>query len=197
MGDAALTSPSKISKSQINLTNKPDSFKFKTILLEGLSGGLSGLFAYSTTFPLDVIQTRLQSTVDHERIKNLKPIEFKSKYVPNFNLRVKNKYFAIGKDICVKDGWRGFFKVCFGVFVFVILLQGYLPLIVGIFPSRFTYFGVNTQTRKIFDSTYGEHNHETFKIAFSAIMGSVTASTITSPIWVTKTHLQLKRYFII
>lgn len=91
--------------------SKSSNLQIKSILLEGLSGGLSGLFAYSTTFPLDVIQTRLQSTIDNDRIKNLKSIELKLKYVPEIKFQIRNKYFAVGRDIMIKDGWKGFFKV--------------------------------------------------------------------------------------
>lgn len=56
---------------------------------------------------------------------------------------------------------------------------------------------MNTQTRKEFEHIFGQNQYETTKIAVSAVIGSASASTFTSPIWVTKTHLQLKRHLFL
>jgi len=136
-------------------------------VLNLLSGGVAGTIASCITNPLEVVKTQLQSSstssANQGGLSN-----------------VAGKPVAIAKKIIATDGLVGFFK-------------GLKPTLVGIIPSRSAYF-YSYETCKRY---LGKSNMEAFKEGnvgnsiVSGLVAGITGNTLTNPIWLVKTRMQL------
>jgi len=85
------------------------------------------------------------------------------------------------KHIFVNEGVSGLFK-------------GLGPNLMGVFPSRAIYFWAYSTAKRNVNSSLPKANRDTpFVHVTSAAFAGFTASTITNPIWLIKTRLQLDR----
>jgi len=116
------------------------------------------------TCPLEVIKTRLQSST-HSDIQ----------VYHKFGMRT---WYA-GRDILEKEGIRG-------------LWRGVGPNFVGVAPSRAIYFGTYSTTSSFLSKSLGVEDSTPIYL-FSAIVAGVSVATITAPIWLVKTRMQLQR----
>ena len=73
------------------------------------------------------------------------------------------------------DGWRGFWR-------------GLPPTLLGIIPSRATYFWAYSTSKSILTPRIGEG---TLNAVLSGAAAGITGNTITNPIWMVKTRMQL------
>ncbi|KAG5452772.1 Solute carrier 25 member 36-A [Clonorchis sinensis] len=69
------------------------------------------------------------------------------------------------------------------------LFKGLLPTLVGVLPSRGIYFCAYHKGQLLFESRFSDGSSGVFLCA--AGFGSITASSLTNPIWYVKTRLQL------
>ncbi|KAG5184479.1 mitochondrial carrier domain-containing protein [Tribonema minus] len=82
---------------------------------------------------------------------------------------------VIAKDIARLEGVKGFFR-------------GLSPTLLGIFPSRATYFWAYESTKRVLTPRLGDGTLTHIGAGFAAGMVS---NTITNPIWMVKTRMQL------
>jgi len=74
------------------------------------------------------------------------------------------------------------------------LFKGLGPNLMGVFPSRAIYFWAYNTAKRNVNATLPKANRDTpFVHVTSAAMAGFTASTLTNPIWLIKTRLQLDR----
>lgn len=124
-----------------------------------LAGGISGALGASITCPLEVLKTRLQS---HNYTRN------KFDGVLHIHRSLKNIYGMEG----MSGLWRGLGTT-----------------LIGVVPSRASYFGVYSFLKQ---KLTPEKHSETPLIHFtSAALAGIVSNTLTNPIWMVKTRLQL------
>nr|CDS26130.1 mitochondrial carrier protein [Hymenolepis microstoma] len=180
-----------------------------------LGGGIGGTVGAICTCPLELVKTRFQSsqgnaisgscssrppfsstvnlasspvlirspqtvaiaTHPSARIptnRTPKSISFSLQFCRDFLLR--SKIIHCMRDVCRTEGYRALFK-------------GLVPTLVGVLPSRCIYFCAYHEGQKFFQQFFPEGHSAVFMLA--AGCGSITASTVTNPIWYVKTRLQL------
>lgn len=126
-----------------------------------LSGGAAGTLASCLTNPLEVVKMQLQS----------------SSAAVGEMAAANGSPAAIARAIFRRDGVAGFFK-------------GMKPTLVGIIPSRSVYFYSYEQTKR-FLGTRGLPEGGVPNALVSGLMAGVSGNTLTNPIWVVKTRVQL------
>jgi len=127
-----------------------------------LSGGLAGTVASCLTNPLEVIKTQLQSSISAE----------------SGNLAAGRGHpLTIAKRILEEDGAAGFFR-------------GLPPTLIGIIPSRSAYFYAYQQCKHALGRA-GLKEGAPVNSLISGMMAGITGNTLTNPIWMVKTRMQL------
>jgi len=134
-------------------------------ILNLLSGGVAGTIASCITNPLEVIKTQLQSS--------------------SVSQAVHGEYAAaaghpatIAQKILAESGVRGFWK-------------GLKPTLVGIIPARSIYFYAYEQTKRTLDRKEWLPEGSVGNAIVSGFMAGVASNTLTNPIWMVKTRMQL------
>ncbi|RKF64432.1 putative mitochondrial carrier [Erysiphe neolycopersici] len=152
-----------------------------------LAGGLGGMAAATLTAPLDVLKTRLQSDffqeqLTHSRLsKGVLPQTFVSPF--RSGIQHFKETFQILGSVYRVEGWRALFK-------------GLGPNLVGVVPARsINFFVVGNGKRIIADFGNGGKESPWVVLCAAAVAGIVT-STVTNPIWLVKTRLQLDKNFV-
>jgi solute carrier family 25, member 33/36 len=84
--------------------------------------------------------------------------------------------WAVARNIARVDGFRGFFR-------------GLLPTLIGILPARSTYFWAYSTTKSALSSRFGESSPVHMA---SAAAAGVVSNTLTNPIWLMKSRVQLQ-----
>lgn len=82
----------------------------------------------------------------------------------------------VARNIARAEGVRGFFR-------------GLVPTLVGILPARATYFWAYTTTKTALSERYGDNSGVHMAAAAAA---GVTSNTLTNPIWLMKSRVQLQ-----
>lgn len=126
-----------------------------------LSGGAAGTVASCITNPLEVIKMQLQSS---------------SAAVGELST-AGGSPAVIAKKIFEKDGILGFWK-------------GMKPTLVGIIPCRSIYFFSYEQTKRYLGSI-GMREGGVPNALISGLAAGVSSNTLTNPIWMVKSRLQL------
>lgn len=133
-------------------------------LLNLLSGGVAGTIASCITNPLEVIKTQLQSS--------------------SVSTAVHGEYAAaaghpvtIAQKIFADSGVRGFWK-------------GLKPTLVGIIPARSIYFYSYAQAKKTLGKTILPEG-SVGNALLSGFAAGIASNTVTNPIWMVKTRMQL------
>jgi len=152
-----------------------------------IAGGIAGTVGVFATCPLDVVQTRLQSSV-----ANLKSARSILKTVQCPSVPVVER--GVGTVIGIQS--RPFGRQVFSYIVHIVhtegftaLYKGLVPNLMGIAPSRAIYFSIYSNVKHFLCNTSLSHSPWTHML--SALSASWSVSTITNPIWFLKTRLQL------
>ena len=140
--------------------------------------------AAACTAPLDVLKTRLQSDFYQAQLaqtraaKGFSPHAHLSPFRSGL-LHFRETFQILG-SVHRLEGWRALFK-------------GLGPNLVGVVPARsINFFVVGNGKRIIAD--YGNKGQESAWVVFcAAALGGVVTSTVTNPIWMIKTRLQLDK----
>lgn len=128
-----------------------------------VAGGVGGCMGAILTCPLEVVKTRFQAL-------NYKPVfTDKPSYVPSF--------VQAFRTIVAKEGAKGLFK-------------GLGPNLVGVAPSRAIYFGVYSIVKA--ETINAGFDESSTVHLLSAMTAGAAVATITSPIWLIKTRMQLQ-----
>ena len=144
---------------------------------------VGGMTAAALTAPLDVLKTRLQSDFYQAQLRATR--EAQSQALGRLNparaaLFHLNETFSILGSVYKIEGWRALFK-------------GLGPNLVGVIPARSINFYVYGNGKRII-SEYGNNGEEAPWVHLSAgVAAGVVTSTITNPIWMVKTRLQLDK----
>lgn len=143
------------------------SFVWKRVVAGGLGGTVGAFF----THPLDVVRTRLQSSLNAASFEKVQAVPRSGwqRYTPR-------TFLSLG-SIFRTEGMRGLFR-------------GLIPNLVGVMPARAIYFTSYGLTKRTLTS--GDPAREdTLTHTLSAISAAVVTSTAVSPLGVLKTRMQL------
>jgi len=140
--------------------------------------------AAAVTIPLDVLKTRLQSDFYQTQLaqsrlaQGITPQTYLSPLRSGL-LHFRETFQILGSVHRI-EGWRALFK-------------GLGPNLIGVVPARsINFFVVGNGKRIIAD--YGNHGVESdWVVMCAAALAGVTTSTVTNPIWLIKTRLQLDK----
>lgn len=83
---------------------------------------------------------------------------------------------SIAQNIARIEGFRGFFR-------------GLVPTLIGILPARATYFWAYETTKTTMGAKFGD---SPFVHMLSAAAAGITSNTLTNPIWLMKSRVQLQ-----
>jgi hypothetical protein len=140
--------------------------------------------AAALTAPLDVLKTRLQSDFYQAQLAQARLAKGISPHAHLSPIRSGilhfRETFQILGSVHRLEGWRALFK-------------GLGPNLVGIVPARsINFFVVGNGKRIIAD--YGNNGKESaWVVLCAAAMAGIVTSTVTNPIWLIKTRLQLDK----
>ncbi|CAM1501594.1 Fc.00g035780.m01.CDS01 [Cosmosporella sp. VM-42] len=147
------------------------------------AGGVGGMTAATLTAPLDVLKTRLQSDFYQAQIRATRQAQLEA--VGRLNparaaLYHLNDTFQILGSVYKNEGWRALFK-------------GLGPNLVGVVPARAINFYVYGNGKRLL-AQYGNNGEEAPWVHLTAgVAAGVVTSTVTNPIWMVKTRLQLDK----
>ncbi|KAM3577434.1 hypothetical protein VYU27_000597 [Nannochloropsis oceanica] len=103
------------------------------------------------------------------------PIEVVKTQLQSSRIGGGSNPFKVAREILAADGLKGFFR-------------GLPPTLVGIIPARATYFWAYSTSKHALTPSLGD---STLTHILSGIAAGVTGNTITNPIWMVKTRMQL------
>lgn len=162
-----------------------------------IAGGIAGTCGAIVTCPLEVVKTRLQSSVatfgptvcvskvqyPHSHTMSVASFNSSSRgamketVITASKSQLKNiSIYSCLRYIVQKEGSKALFK-------------GLGPNVVGVAPSRAIYFCAYEQTKRLMNSESGKGTPRIHLL--SAATAGFTAATLTNPLWLIKTRLQL------
>ena len=158
-----------------------------------VGGGLGGSFGAFVTCPLEVIQTRLQSSAFHRQRtakmhvkKNLSStgpaVNFSTTSAADTKLNIAANRFkgiiSYGRYMVQQEG-------------FLSLYKGLGPTLLGVTPSRAIYFAFYSKTKDLLNKSGKLAPDSSTVHMISAAFASFINHSVTNPLWFVKTRLQL------
>ncbi|KAJ2997927.1 hypothetical protein HDV02_005022 [Globomyces sp. JEL0801] len=137
------------------------------------AGGAAGTIGAVVTCPLEVVKTRLQSSLyraNEVGLNTKNPLKLMFNHV--------NGVITILRDIRRVEGIRALWK-------------GLTPNLIGIIPARSIHFGVYTQGKHYY-SLLNNGVEDSYVHLISAGTASIATAVVTNPIWLIKTRMQLQ-----
>ncbi|KAG0065028.1 hypothetical protein BGZ92_005637, partial [Podila epicladia] len=141
-----------------------------------LAGGTGGMAGALVTSPLDVVKTRLQSSL-YQSANNVSVATVPRSGVASVLGHIKDTCLLLG-HIYSKEGPRALYK-------------GLGPNLVGVIPARAINFATYGNGKKFYTEMNGGKETTFVHLSSAATAGVVTA-TVTNPIWLVKTRMQLQ-----
>ncbi|KAF9334880.1 hypothetical protein BGZ91_010687 [Linnemannia elongata] len=141
-----------------------------------LAGGTGGMAGALVTSPLDVVKTRLQSSL-YQSSKNVSAAALPRSGIASVAGHIKDTCLLLG-HIYSKEGPRALYK-------------GLGPNLVGVIPARAINFATYGNGKKFYTDLNGGKETTLVHLSSAATAGVVTA-TATNPIWLVKTRMQLQ-----
>ncbi|KAF9932355.1 hypothetical protein FBU30_008335 [Linnemannia zychae] len=141
-----------------------------------LAGGTGGMAGALVTSPLDVVKTRLQSSLYHSS-KSAAGTAVSRSGIASVAGHIKDTCLFLGQ-IYSKEGPRALYK-------------GLGPNLVGVIPARAINFATYGNGKKFYTDLNGGKETAFVHLSSAATAGVVTA-TMTNPIWLVKTRMQLQ-----
>ncbi|KAK9766676.1 Pyrimidine nucleotide transporter, mitochondrial, variant 2 [Basidiobolus ranarum] len=169
-----VSSPAASIKSQVKPMLVSDS-KSQQAWLHFVAGGVGGMIGSTLTCPLDVVKTRLQSSLYKPN-----PTFYSNAHRSIFSTLSTHvvETFGILQTLKRQEGVRGLFK-------------GLGPILVGVVPARAIHFAAYGNGKRILTELNGGKESSLIHLSAAASAGIITA-TATSPIWLVKTRIQLQ-----
>ncbi|PVU88253.1 hypothetical protein BB561_005952 [Smittium simulii] len=167
--DTSIPNTSSSSSASVSLSSKPLSGWHHS-----LAGGIGGLAGAIVTAPFDVIRTRLQSS------QSVQFADISSKPSSPFSFLYRSRTLSVVRKTFITEGIAGFYL-------------GLVPNLLGIIPSRAIQFASYTQTKKYLIAANSNVESSAIHVLSGISSGLITA-TLTNPIWVIKTRMQLGSY---
>lgn len=140
--------------------------------------------AATLTAPLDVLKTRLQSDFYQAQLhqtrlaKGISPHAHLSPFRSGL-LHFRETFQILGAVNRV-EGWRALFK-------------GLGPTLIGVVPARSINFFVVGNGKRIIAEKGNNSVESSWVVLCAAAIGGIVTSTVTNPIWLIKTRLQLDK----
>ncbi|KAI8455028.1 internal membrane protein [Phakopsora pachyrhizi] len=163
------------STSHSDLRSKPPGY------VHFVAGGLGGMCGATVTAPFDLVKTRLQSSVYPQRVAE-SPKLYASKAMSTRMFYHFVDTARMIRDIHKNESFRALFR-------------GLGPTLVGTMPARAINFYVYGTGKEIYTRLLGRsddpNDQSTLVHVCSAITAGIATATVTNPIWVVKTRLQL------
>lgn len=167
--------------------------KQHSTIVHFVGGGLGGSFGAFVTCPLEVIQTRLQSSAfHHQRSSKMRISKNISSTAPSANFSTSS--VTDTKLNIAANRFKGI--ISYGRYMvrhegFLSLYKGLGPTLVGVTPSRAIYFGFYSKTKDLLNKS-GKLTPDSSPVhMISAAFASFVNHTVTNPLWFVKTRLQL------
>ena len=166
------------SESWSKVTSAKIKFMASPFWIHFLAGGISGTFSAVITCPLEVVKTRFQSSHYATNVGNgIREISF-SRYP------MRTLWYHI-------NGTLGAVYSVYKMEGLAALWKGIGATVVGVMPSRAIFFSTY-QTSKTFLSGNVKEKERAWIHLTSAFTAGIITSTITNPIWLIKTRMQLQ-----
>ncbi|TVY53554.1 putative mitochondrial carrier [Lachnellula cervina] len=149
-----------------------------------VAGGVGGMTAATLTAPLDVLKTRLQSDFYQSQLlqsraaKGISPHAHLSAFRSSI-LHFRETFQILG-SVHKLEGWRALFK-------------GLGPNLIGVVPARSINFFVVGNGKRIIADNLNDGKENALVVLGAAALAGVVTSTVTNPIWLIKTRLQLDK----
>ncbi|KAI6170578.1 hypothetical protein M3Y97_01137500 [Aphelenchoides bicaudatus] len=122
-----------------------------------VAGALSGITSVVLTCPIEVVKTRMQSSVHGNQ-----------------------GYLSLIKNMFQKEGPRSFYK-------------GIFPSLAGVTPAKGIYFCTYSTTKRLLNRSELLQPNSSGIHMLSAGLAGFTTTTLTNPIWLVKTRLQINQ----
>uniref|UniRef100_A0A915ISR8 Mitochondrial carrier protein n=1 Tax=Romanomermis culicivorax TaxID=13658 RepID=A0A915ISR8_ROMCU len=188
-----------------------------------IAGGFAGAFGAAVINPLEVVKTRLQSSGNRSSVKygHLPSYPSSSRSVENGSKPSSSKIlfsYANGSSISAASALRSANNQFYQQFVklaqysphklilnivekegFFALWKGFGTTLIGVFPARAIYFGAYSNAKAFLntvlipESTPVHSLSAAFAALFSVFYLGFCCSTITNPLWMIRTRLQLDK----
>lgn len=141
-----------------------------------VAGGIAGMSGSIFTSPLDVIKTRMQSDVYRTYLKTPKT----GNVINKGYLHIKDT-FSIIQDIYKVEGPTALFR-------------GLGPNLAGVVPARATNFFTYRMAKHIWSPLFNDLNQNSPQThLMSGLTAGFATATVTNPIWLIKTRMQLDK----
>ncbi|KAG9327264.1 hypothetical protein KVV02_002717 [Mortierella alpina] len=141
-----------------------------------LAGGTGGMAGALVTSPLDVVKTRLQSSLYHSA-STLAAATAPRTGIASVAGHIKDTCLLLG-HIYTKEGPRALYK-------------GLGPNLVGVIPARAINFATYGNGKRFYTELNNGKETALVHLSAATTAGVVTA-TLTNPIWLVKTRMQLQ-----
>ena len=142
------------------------------------------MISAAATAPLDVLKTRLQSNfyqtqlASARQVRGLPPISSLS--IPRSALLHVSETFQILFAVRRIEGWRAYFK-------------GLGPTLVGVVPARAINFFTYGNGKRLISQYFNNGHEASWVHLLAAANAGIVTGTVTCPVWVVKTRLQLDK----
>ena len=136
--------------------------------------------------PLDVLKTRLQSDFYQAQLRAARTASGHTRLGPMRSISYHlAETLQILRDVYRLEGWRALFK-------------GLGPNLIGVVPARSCNFYVYGTGKRVYSRLFGgegEHGVSERPVVHlaSAVTAGIATGTVTNPIWLVKTRLQLDK----
>ncbi|KAI6097675.1 mitochondrial carrier protein RIM2 [Pisolithus croceorrhizus] len=150
--------------------------------LHFFAGGLGGMCGAIVTSPLDVVKTRLQSSLFQE--KHVPVGVFGGNGVAALSQRPVGLLWNF-VETChiIRDIYR---YESFGA-----LFKGLVPTLVGVVPARSIHFFAYGNGKQVIANHFNNGEENSYVHLAAAAFAGIATGTATNPIWVVKTRMQL------
>ncbi|SCW03610.1 LAFE_0G14268g1_1 [Lachancea fermentati] len=145
-----------------------------------VAGGVGGMAGAIVTCPFDVVKTRLQSDVFQAIYRTGNNTSHASKNFVANGARHFRETFGIISSVYRQEGFRSLFK-------------GLGPNLVGVIPARSINFFTYGTTKQLYSQHFNNGEEAPWIHLLSAATAGWATSTLTNPIWLIKTRLQLDK----
>ena len=155
-------------------------------LVHLFAGGIGATVGQCATCPLDVVQTRLQSShLNFSNFSSVNAVVGNSSTVlqihrPIFGVSYFQILYAYMKYMAHTEGLRALFK-------------GLTPSLLGIVPAKSVYFFCYASVKAGLHQTQMLNGHQHIIHTVSAMLAGSVTGTVTNPVWYIKTKLQLNK----
>lgn len=149
------------------------------------AGGFGGMCGAIVTSPLDLVKTRLQSSL-FTKSQKVDPNIVAAKGFMAQSKKLAYHFVETGhilRTIAIKESPRALFK-------------GLGPTLVGVVPARSINFYTYGNGKLIIADQFNGGKESSLVHLSAAAIAGVTTATATNPIWVVKTRLQLESHAI-